>query len=309
MPQDWASTQNNLGNALSDQGELSSGTQAVELFAQAVEAFRAALEVRTRTDMPQDWARTQNNLGSALSFEGEHSSGSQATNLFAQAAVAYRAALEVYTKTDLPQKWVMTQENLGEALFDQGERSNGSEAASILAEAASAFESVLEVSPASKNSLRGLSNIDHEVLFRFDRAVQLDETLVKIDPGTSSSLDFEEANLTVSNFSECIEAASTIGDQGLSDSDLLVRDTIEFACQAGAGKRADALTTAKVISEKVSTLKNGSFNFTGTLHYLSAAPSFESGRASWIALFESMDKGDGAAMAAAVGQLEEVMHR
>jgi hypothetical protein len=227
--------------------------------------------------------------------------------LFTQAIEAFRAALEVRTKTDMPQDWASTQNNLGEALFDQGERSNGSAAEGILSEAASAFESVLEVSPTRKNSLRGLSTIDHEALFRFDRAVQLDETLVKIDPGTSSSLDFEEANLTVSNFSECIQQATSISDQGLSDSDLLVRDTIKLACQAGAGKRADALITTKVISEEVSTLKSGTFNFTGTLHYLSAAPSFESGRASWISLFESMGKGDGTAMTASLRQLEEVM--
>ena len=38
------------------------GAQATELFAQAVAAYRSALEVRTREQLPQDWAATQNNL-------------------------------------------------------------------------------------------------------------------------------------------------------------------------------------------------------------------------------------------------------
>ena len=39
--------------------------------AEAVAAFRAALEVRTREAMPADWATTQNNLGTALQLLGE----------------------------------------------------------------------------------------------------------------------------------------------------------------------------------------------------------------------------------------------
>ena len=36
-----------------------------ELLAQAVQAFRVALEVRTKANLPQDWAKTQFLLGSA----------------------------------------------------------------------------------------------------------------------------------------------------------------------------------------------------------------------------------------------------
>ena len=49
MPLDWATTQNNLGNALSRLGERESGTERLE---EAVEAYRAALQERTRERVP-----------------------------------------------------------------------------------------------------------------------------------------------------------------------------------------------------------------------------------------------------------------
>ena len=60
---DWATTQNNLGNVLRILGERESGTARLE---EAVAAYRAALEERTRERVPLDWAATQNNLGNAL---------------------------------------------------------------------------------------------------------------------------------------------------------------------------------------------------------------------------------------------------
>src|SRR5262249_48110566 len=47
FPRDWAMTQNNLGTALHDQALRSSGLEAVQLLADAVKAFRAALDVCT----------------------------------------------------------------------------------------------------------------------------------------------------------------------------------------------------------------------------------------------------------------------
>ena len=60
-------TQNNLGNALWTLGERESGTARLE---EAVAAYRAALEERTRERVPLDWATTQNNLGNALQTLG-----------------------------------------------------------------------------------------------------------------------------------------------------------------------------------------------------------------------------------------------
>jgi tetratricopeptide (TPR) repeat protein len=308
LPQGWAMTQSNLGIALWDQGTRTSGAQAKELLAQSVEADRAALEVYTKADLPQDWARTQNNLGIALKDQGTRSSGAEATKLLAQSVEAYRAVLEVYTKADLPQDWAMTQSNLGIALRVQGERSSGAEATELLSAAASAFESVLEVSPTSQSIIKALSHIDHEELFRFDRALELDEQAFKIDPSTGNRMDLVEASLTAAHFSQCVEQAVAIDDPVLSTSKIPVRDTIKLACQWGAGQKAAAQQTATALLPQAAGLHSPGWNFAGTRHFLTSSAAFETDRASWIALFESLEKGDGAAMAAALHQLDAVMN-
>ncbi len=143
--QEAAAAQDGLGGALDDEGDRASGDKASGLFDQAVQAYRSALEVRTKADLPQGWASTQNNLGNALDDEGDRASGDKAAALLDQAAQAYRSALEVRTKADLPQDWAATQNNLGLALEDEGERAGGDKAAALLDQAVQAYRSALEV--------------------------------------------------------------------------------------------------------------------------------------------------------------------
>ena len=100
-------------------GERESGTARLE---EAVAAYRAALEERTRERVPLDWATTQNNLGNALRTLGERESG---TARLEEAVAAYRAALEERTRERVPLDWAMTQNNLGNALSALGERESG----------------------------------------------------------------------------------------------------------------------------------------------------------------------------------------
>ena len=88
----------------------------------AVAAYRAALEERTRNRVPLDWAATQNNLGTALARLGERESG---TARLEEAVAACRAALEERTRDRVPLDWAMTQNNLGNALRVLGERESG----------------------------------------------------------------------------------------------------------------------------------------------------------------------------------------
>jgi tetratricopeptide (TPR) repeat protein len=349
MPQDWAKTQNNLGGALRSQGERSSGAQATELLAQTVQAYRAALEVYTKADMPQDWARTQIDLGDALVDQGERSSGAQATELLAQAVQAFRAALEVYTKADLPQYWAMTQNNLGGALVDQGGRSSGAQATELLAQAvqayraalevytkadlpqdwaktqlnlgialsdqrdysaaADAIEAALEVSPTDNQFLPVAEGLYHDKLYRYSRALELAERMLKIDSSSGSRLNFMEANLTASHFEDCAQQAALIDNASISQPEILVRDTLKLTCDWGAGQKSAARQTEQALVSKAAGLQKASWDSAGTLHFLASSPAFEAGRASWIALFESLESGEGAAMAGALHQLEEVMKR
>jgi tetratricopeptide (TPR) repeat protein len=119
MPQQWAGTQNNLGNALGLLGARESGAARLE---EAVTAFREALTEFTRERTPLDWAMTQNNLGNALAGLGERESG---TARLEEAVAAFREALKEYTRERVPLDWAMTQNNLGNALTRLGARESG----------------------------------------------------------------------------------------------------------------------------------------------------------------------------------------
>ena len=97
---------------------------STERLGQAVDAYRAALEERTRERVPLEWAMTQNNLGSALRALGQRESG---TELLEQAVDAHRAALEERTRERVPLEWATTQNNLGSALWILGERESGTD--------------------------------------------------------------------------------------------------------------------------------------------------------------------------------------
>ena len=74
-----------------------------------MEAYRAALEVRTRERVPFDWAMTQNNLGNALRILGERETGTERLEL---AVEAYQAALEEFTAEGAPYYRDIAQSNL-----------------------------------------------------------------------------------------------------------------------------------------------------------------------------------------------------
>jgi tetratricopeptide (TPR) repeat protein len=135
VPLQWATTQHNLGVALSTLGQRESGTAKLE---EAMAAFREALEERTRERVPLDWASTQNSLGTALRRLGERERG---TAKLEEAVVAYREALKEVTRERVPLDWAMTQNNLGNVLQALGERESGT---AKLEEAIAAFREALK---------------------------------------------------------------------------------------------------------------------------------------------------------------------
>jgi hypothetical protein len=62
LPKDWAEAQNNLANALSDQAARTEGPKGAELFAQAVIAYRSALEVYAAEAFPLFHEKTEKQL-------------------------------------------------------------------------------------------------------------------------------------------------------------------------------------------------------------------------------------------------------
>ena len=109
--ENWARTQNNLGNAY---GNRIRGKRADNLEL-AIAAYNLSLEVFTRDAFPEDWAIIQNNLGNAYC---DRIRGEKADNL-EMAIIAYNLSLEVYTRDAFPQHWGTAQNNLGVAYLDR----------------------------------------------------------------------------------------------------------------------------------------------------------------------------------------------
>src|SRR5260370_40039201 len=92
-PQEWAMTQSNLGSALRGQAARTAGVAGAKLLAEAVAAYRLALEVRTRQHAPQHWATTQNNRADARRGEAERTARGAPAHQQNQAHAAYQPAL------------------------------------------------------------------------------------------------------------------------------------------------------------------------------------------------------------------------
>jgi tetratricopeptide (TPR) repeat protein len=133
FPEQWATTQNNLGSAYCERikGERAENIEV------AIHCFSSVLEEYTHQAFPKQWAVTQNNLGNAYL---NRIKGERAENI----EVAIRcvsSALEEYTRHTFPQHWATSQNSLGAAYFNriQGERAENLEAA------IHCFSSALEV--------------------------------------------------------------------------------------------------------------------------------------------------------------------
>ena len=147
---------NDLGVALVERGERESGTARLE---EAVAAYRAALEERTRDKVPLQWAMTQMNLGNALRNLGDRESG---TARLEEAVVAYRAALEENTRDKVPLDWANTQANLcivALAHFEKDRDPKHLDAAEAYDLAALKVFEEAQASHYSENIKRGLADI------------------------------------------------------------------------------------------------------------------------------------------------------
>ena len=72
LPQDWAMTQNNLGNALGDQALASEGAERARLLRSSIGASKAALTIYTLEHFPWHQRSVTNNLARVrASYEGE----------------------------------------------------------------------------------------------------------------------------------------------------------------------------------------------------------------------------------------------
>jgi tetratricopeptide (TPR) repeat protein len=172
-PLEWATTQNDLGNALWTLGVRENGSARLE---QAVAAYREALKERTRERVPLQWASTQNNLGNALAALGVRETGNARLE---QAVAAYRDALQVDTRERMPLDWAMTQTNLGISLWTLGIRENSTPR---LEQAVAAYRDALEESTRERVPLQWAAT-----------EIGLGNALVTLGERENSSARLEEA--------------------------------------------------------------------------------------------------------------------
>ncbi len=134
-PGDWATTQNNLGNARGILGQRQRGPQMLE---SAVVAFQDALSERPRDQVPLEWATTQNNLGNALGALGQRQGN---TELLEKSVEAFESALEERSQELTPSDWATTQNNLGAVLQTLGQRQSKTK---LLKKSITAYTNVLK---------------------------------------------------------------------------------------------------------------------------------------------------------------------
>ena len=100
LPEEWAETKGLIGNAKSKLGDSVEGRESQQLLGEAVSAYRAALEVRTREQLPQQWAMTQNNLAKVyiLLKQWQEAAGSYANvlTLYPNYEAGYQALASIY---------------------------------------------------------------------------------------------------------------------------------------------------------------------------------------------------------------------
>ena len=145
-PGPWATAQHNLGAGLTIQGQRQGGgSAALESFGEAVQAFRAAISVRTPDADPIGWYSSQSNFGAVLVCQAQLLGPEEGTSHVLEAIAIFREILDVRTRESDPVGWAGTQGNLGGALSRLAECRGGHDGAEHAKEAIQALQSALEV--------------------------------------------------------------------------------------------------------------------------------------------------------------------
>jgi len=111
FPEDWATTQINLGNAY--QARIRG--DKVENVEKAIACYKAALQIYTHEAFPAEWARIKYSLGGAYQIRIQ---GNKLENL-KRAIRFYQEALQIYTYATFPTKYTVTLFSLGFTYYAQ----------------------------------------------------------------------------------------------------------------------------------------------------------------------------------------------
>jgi tetratricopeptide (TPR) repeat protein len=283
LPQNWAGTQNNLGNLLQEQGIRTGGAEGTKLLGEAVAAYRKALEVYTREELPQGWTGTQNNLGNALREQGIRTGGAEGTRLLGEAVAAFRKALDVRTVDHFPLQWAQNQNNLADTYWFLKDWPN----------AAECYTNVLKVYPNYERAFQRSSYLYMEELFNFAAAYELNEFWSKNNPNDLfAQVGLSEKQFTTGRFTESERNASQLLGNSLVDSkEKILLRTIKIANLVALGKieqiPGELDNLRAVISSQSEDFKIGR-SFNGTKHFITENMAFSPHREWLLALIEAI---------------------
>lgn len=125
-----------LGNVLGIIGQRRMGTRYLE---DAIDAFRAALDLMDPGSAPVAWAAVQNGLGNALGALGQRQADDELLN---RAVEAFEQALALRSEEQTPGDWASTMNNLAAVLQSIGRKRKDPK---ILKRAVESYKGVLRV--------------------------------------------------------------------------------------------------------------------------------------------------------------------
>jgi tetratricopeptide (TPR) repeat protein len=121
-PENWADTENSLGDALQELGKRKFNADYLE---QAIASYQQAAKVQTLDRDPDSWAATQNSIGSTYEALASREDNSSGTPHLQQAVSSYQAASKVTTPDRDFMNWLANQRNLAQAEAELGKRESG----------------------------------------------------------------------------------------------------------------------------------------------------------------------------------------
>jgi len=254
--------------------------------AEAVTAYRNALQVYTRDELPQQWAMTQNNLGAALSDQGTRTSGERGQALLAEAVNAFNLALEIRTYETLPPQWAQTKYNLGQAYY----------LLKKWQKAADCYTDCLKVYPDELEIIYDLSLIYHDRLFDFEKAYELNTRLIE-NPGLkelSTSMSYLEKKFTTGRFEDMEKQISQLHLKiNRGDEYYTILMVFDIAC--GLVRNNKTQISGK-LAELISYIENqpAEFNlgwtFDGTKHFIDTSQHIQDrDRQGLVSFFSALE--------------------
>ena len=154
--------------------------------------------------------------------------------------------------------------------------------------AAKAGELALSLDPQSEDILQYVSFIDHEQLFKFERAYELDQMRIALGYGQD---DFVEANLTASRFASCASMAEADGRNQTEARLKIVMLSLQYACLF-AERNVMSLVAGAELRRQISGLQKVGWTFNGTEHFVLTNSAFAPNGRVWAALFQALTNGD-----------------